>query len=83
MVIVFASSEYAQDALLKALKKECSPEVLVGCSSAGEFTSEANGVDTASAIALFSSEMQFFASVGRDIKEDRDLVVDQLNGKIW
>ncbi|MBA2562596.1 MAG: FIST C-terminal domain-containing protein [Chitinophagaceae bacterium] len=78
VIIVFASPVYVQDELLKALKKECTPEILVGCSSAGEFTSEANGVDTVSAVALHSSEMKFFASIGRGIKENRESVVEQL-----
>ncbi len=78
VVIVFASPVYDQHELLKALKKECTPEILVGCSSAGEFTSEANGVNTASAVALHSTEMKFFASIGRGIKENRKSVVEQL-----
>ena len=78
VIIVFASPVYAHEELLKALKNECASTILIGCSSAGEFTSELKGVDSASAIALHSTEMQFFASVGRGIKENRNLVVDQL-----
>ncbi len=78
VVIVFASPAYMQHELLVTLKKECTPDIIVGCSSAGEFTSEINGIDTASAIALYSTEIKFFASIGRNIKEDRNAAVGQL-----
>ena len=39
-VIVFASPRYDHAALLGALQNACSPAIIVGSSSAGEFTSE-------------------------------------------
>lgn len=78
VIIVFASPVLDQVKLLTELKKICNPEILIGCSSAGEFISGRTGIDSVSAIALHSNEMQFAASVGRGIKFNRDTVVDQL-----
>ena len=78
VIIVFASPSLDQGLLLSRLKKSCPSDILIGCSSAGEFTSASNGVDSVSAIALHSTEMEFAASVGRGIKADRDKVVDEL-----
>lgn len=70
-VIVFASPKYNYSQLLKALKAACRPRLIVGCSSAGEFTSRAQGEGSASAVALRSSEMQFAAGIGQGLRSDR------------
>ncbi|MEP6637193.1 MAG: FIST N-terminal domain-containing protein [Acidobacteriota bacterium] len=57
--MVFASSKYDYLQLLAAVKAACRPKIIVGCSSAGEFTSLAQGEGAASAVALRSSEMEF------------------------
>lgn len=78
VIILFASPILNQVELLKNIKDRCNPDILIGCSSAGEFISGRTGVDSVSAIALHSNEMYFSASVGRGIKANRDTVVDQL-----
>jgi hypothetical protein len=60
-VVLFASSRYDYRPLLEALTEHCGPKALVGCSSAGEFTSRRLGEGAASAVALRSDEMQFSA----------------------
>jgi hypothetical protein len=70
-VIVFASSQNDYEALLRALDGACRPGALVGCSSAGEFTSEAAGTGLSSAIALVAPEMAFTATVARQLSADR------------
>ena len=71
VVILFASSRYDYGALLRAVSDTCHPELLVGCSSAGEFTDDADGAGTASALALRSTGIQFSAGVGRKLRADR------------
>lgn len=61
-VIVFASARHDYGALLRAIAQACTPKVMVGCSSAGEFTSSADGDGTVSAAGICSSEMHFTAS---------------------
>lgn len=70
-VILFASPRYDHPALLRALNDACAPRVLVGASSAGEFTSEKHGDGLACALALRSDTLQFAAGVGRGLARDR------------
>ena len=42
-LIVIASSRYDYGKLLRTLEARSSPKAMVGCSSAGEFTSNAQG----------------------------------------
>ena len=71
VVILFAAPTYDQAALLEALKKTCRPTLLMGCSSAGEFTNNVRGEGMASAVALRSEEMLFSLGIGRDVSKDR------------
>ena len=77
-LVLFASPQYDQPALLKALMARCKPKVLIGASSAGEFTSEARGTGLACALALRSDEIVFAAGVGRAIGADRQKAAQEL-----
>ncbi len=81
-IILFASPAYSHTELLKSLKKGCPSKILIGCSSAGEFTSETKTVEinSATAIALHSSEIKFVACKSKGIKQNREQVVDELLG---
>ena len=70
-LILFASSKYEYSRLLEGLQLACRPKILVGCSSAGEFTSEAQAEGSACAVALQSAEMQFAAGIGRQLRASR------------
>jgi len=70
-VIVFASSRFNYEELLSALDTACAPAVLVGASSAGEFTGDRRGEGTACALAFRSSEMAFTAGLGVGVLDDR------------
>lgn len=70
-LILFASPRYEFSSLLEALDAACRPAVLVGSSSAGEFTSHVQGVGLACAVALRAPEMRFQATLGRRLSEDR------------
>ncbi|MDB4899367.1 MAG: hypothetical protein JWN53_1175 [Gemmatimonadetes bacterium] len=77
-VIVFASSQNDYEALLRSLDDGCGPGALVGCSSAGEFTSDTAGTGLTSAIALIAPEMAFAATMARDLSADRRLAANRL-----
>lgn len=70
-VILFASARYDHPVLLRALHEGCAPKLLVGSSSAGEFTSDQHGDGLTCALALRSQEIEFAAGLGRHITEDR------------
>lgn len=71
-MIVFASARYDHEALLHSLIETCRPGALVGSSSAGEFTGDARGEDSACALAISSQTMRFAASVGVGVSRDRE-----------
>jgi hypothetical protein len=77
-VILFASPRHDFPPLLRALDAACHPRILVGSSSAGEFTTNVNGEGMACAVALRAHEMQFTASVGRRLSVDRPGAVHQV-----
>jgi len=77
-LVLFASPRHDFSALLRALDAACHPAALLGCSSAGEFTSQTNGVGLACAVALRSSQMRFHATVGRNLSKDRQAAAKDL-----
>ena len=70
-VVLFAAPSYDQPALLGAINERVRPEVLIGASSAGEFTNEQRGEGMACALALRSSDLKFSAGIGRGLRSDR------------
>jgi len=66
-VIIFASSRHDYETLLEAINASCTPAVMIGCSSAGEFTSVEPQEGTACAIALRSRTMHFSTGIARAI----------------
>jgi len=70
-MVVFAAPGYDHELLLRNLVEASHPGVLVGASSAGEFTHSARGQDNACVLALRSDEMRFSAGLGRGLKADR------------
>jgi hypothetical protein len=70
-VILFASSSFEYEPLLSELNATCHPKVLVGSSSAGEFTGGHRGEGTACALALRSPDIQVAAGLGQGISRDR------------
>ncbi len=70
-VIVFASARFDHESLLRALAETCQPGVMVGASSAGEFTGDQRGEGSACALAVTSSEMKFASGLGLGVHRDR------------
>jgi hypothetical protein len=71
-LIVFVSPRYDAKQLVRALRETCRPSVMVGCSSAGEFTNHEAGEGLACALAIRSSDVRFAAGMGRKISESRE-----------
>lgn len=77
-LIVFASAQNDYGALLSALDARLGARAMVGCSSAGEFTSDAAGTGMTSALALIAPDMRFRAYVARNLSADRGEAVHEL-----
>lgn len=71
IVVLFASSRFDYDQLLASLDEACSPGVLVGSSSAGEFTGSRRGEGTACALAIRSTDIHASAGVGLGVSLHR------------
>ena len=80
VVILFAAPTYNHTVLLESLKKTCHPVLLLGCSSAGEFTDATHGEGMASAVALRSSEMKFSLGVARGLSENSKVAAETVVG---
>lgn len=78
-ILLFASSSFDYTVLLETLQEQCRPGVLVGASSAGEFTNTAHGIGSASALAIRSDDIVISVGLGKGISGDsraaaRDIV---------
>lgn len=69
-IVVFASSQHDYGALLEALADEAGTEVIVGASSAGEFTHGQRGEGRVSAMGLRSDAMKFSVGLGAGVSAD-------------
>jgi hypothetical protein len=69
-LVVFASSQHDYVELLQAAAAASGCQVLVGSSSAGEFTDKASGTGWASALGLSSKSMVFSIGVGEGVACD-------------
>jgi hypothetical protein len=77
-VVVFASPKYVYEDLLQALAEGCPAGVMVGASSAGEFTHNTSGEGTACALALKSAEIRFAAGVGHGLRESPSVAAREI-----
>ena len=66
-VIVFLSSRHDFGAVLGCLSENFPSATLVGCSSAGEFSSDYQGEGSSTAFAISSDEMRFASSFATEI----------------
>ncbi len=77
-IVLFASPRYDHVPLLESLQSTCKPRILVGASSAGEFTSASRGQGLACALALRSDEMELSVGIGRNLEADRAAAARQI-----
>ncbi len=78
VLIVFASPEFSYGALLTALEQGCAPRLMVGCSSAGEFSGCSDSNSSASVMAIRGDDMRFNAVVGRGLMRDSAAALEQV-----
>lgn len=78
VIIVFASSVHNYDVLLAAIHETCKAGIVVGGSSAGEFTSDEFKTESACAVAIYSDEMEFKVGMAGGIKGNRNQVASEL-----
>jgi len=77
-LIVFASPELDYQPLLAALEAVCQPRLIVGCSSAGEFSGCATGNASVSVMAIRSDDILFRAGLGRGLRRNFNGALDQV-----
>ncbi|MEO6525983.1 MAG: FIST N-terminal domain-containing protein [Gemmatimonadaceae bacterium] len=80
-LIVFATPKSDHSALLEALAETTGTRTIVGCSSAGEFTSDGAGQGLTNVTAIRASSMRFTASVGTGISHDYARAAHELVGR--
>lgn len=84
VVILFASSTYDYKTLLRSVNDGTKSRLIVGCSSAGEFTNEIRGEASVSAIAIISDKMAFSAVLHKDLSKSiptaAKKIVESFNG---
>ena len=78
VLIVFASPELDYQPLLAALEAECRPRLLVGCSSAGEFSGCATANASVSAMAIRSDDILFRAGLGTGLRKNSSGALEQV-----
>ncbi|UVW29274.1 FIST signal transduction protein [Massilia sp. H6] len=78
VVIVFASPEFDYRALLQAIEYGCKPGIMVGCSSAGEFSGCDDSNASASLMAIRGEDIRFNAALGKGVSVDPMAALDQI-----
>ena len=66
-LVVFAAPQHDHQAMLSAIKKELPDTIVVGASSAGEFTNVTSGQGLACALGLAGDDVVFSGSVGHNL----------------
>ena len=79
-ITVFASAMHDYSRMLEALSAESGTGIIVGSSSAGEFTNSSRGEGYVSALAIRSDTMQFSIGVGRNMAQDPVAAARQVAG---
>jgi hypothetical protein len=68
-VVLFASAQHDYEALLASVAQTAGTQVIVGSSSAGEFTAQSHGEGLVSALGLRSAQLRFAVGVGRELSK--------------
>lgn len=78
VVIAFVSPEFTYSDVLAAVDQQCRPRILIGCSSAGEFSGCSTGNSTASVMAICSDTILFNAALGKGLRTSRPEAIKQI-----
>ena len=68
--IVFASSKYDYQAVVNGVREVTDNALLIGCSTAGEFTDERTDKESIACAVISSDTYKFFPGMGRGLKEN-------------
>jgi hypothetical protein len=79
-VIVFASAQHDYELLLREIAAGAGTDVVVGSSSAGEFSHSERGEGYVSALALRSDEMKFALGLGTEVSANARAAARQVAG---
>ncbi|WP_369725637.1 MULTISPECIES: FIST signal transduction protein [unclassified Bradyrhizobium] len=77
-LVVFAAPEHDHQAMLSAIRKQLPDTILVGASSAGEFTNVTSGQGLACALGLVGDDVMFSYSVGRNLAMDATAAAQEI-----
>jgi hypothetical protein len=69
-LVVFAAPQHDHQAMLSSIKSSLPNTIVVGASSAGEFTNVTSGQGLACAMGLIGDDVIFSSSVGRNLSRD-------------
>lgn len=78
VVIVFASPQFDYVKLLQAIEANCTPKIIVGCSSAGEFSGCNDSNASASLMAIRAEDILFNAALGIGLGANPGAALDQV-----
>lgn len=70
LCIVFSSSRYEYEAVLKGVNEVTGNAPLIGCSTAGEFTEEAVEKGSVACALISSDNHKFFTGIGKGLRRD-------------
>ncbi|MCK1523303.1 FIST N-terminal domain-containing protein [Bradyrhizobium sp. 17] len=77
-LVLFAAPQHDHGAILSAIKKELPDTIIVGASSAGEFTNVSSGQGLACALGLVGDDVVFSHSVGRNLAMDATAAAQEI-----
>jgi methyl-accepting chemotaxis protein len=75
--IVFASSKYNYNDVLRGVRSVAGTAQIIGCSSAGEFTEESVTKESVACAFLNSENHKFFTGLGSGIRHDQKHAIEQ------
>lgn len=78
VIIAFVSPEFDYAGVLAAINEYCQPRILIGCSSAGEFSGCSTGNASASLMAICSDSILFNAALGKGLRTSRTEAIKQI-----
>jgi hypothetical protein len=77
-LLVFSSSKYNYSELLTAIERTCQPELLIGCSSAGEFIDGERKEGAVCAVGICSDKLKFAAGAGRQLRQNMEQTAEDV-----
>ncbi|CAN5429947.1 FIST N-terminal domain-containing protein [soil metagenome] len=77
-LLVFSSSKYNYSELLQSIDESCQPEILIGCSSAGEFIDGTQKEEAVCAIGICSDTLKFSAGSGKNLRKNMAAAAEQM-----